>query len=868
MTDDLLDSALALHARGFALLPVPLKQKRPVTQGWQDLRLDQTALRTTFAVPSNVGVLLGEASGGLVDIDLDCPEARAVARYLLPSTGLISGHESAPESHWFFRVRSPLKTMQYIDPLGANGESRAMLVERRATGAQTLIPPSIHPSGEAIVWSRDGDPAEVAPPDLEQAVARLAAATLLARYWPAPGSRHAAALALGGGLLRAGWLVDETAEYVGHIAMAAGDDEADDRRQAVHSTAEALGDGEHATGWPTLATLVDPRVVDAIRRWLGITSTTETNSYEFVEMHGAELPSGLAAEQRARAIHVPPFPLEIFPPLVARYLADGAETVGCPVDLIAVPFLSYAAAALGRQRRLAIKRRWIRKATLWTGVVATSGSGKSPADGYARAPLDILQTDADERYAEQFTAYKRELAQWKAADPATRGDEPSPPLYAHWYTTDPTVESLAPMLQVNPGVAASFDELVAWARGCNAYKKGGNDRQKYLEIWNGRPLKVDRRTQGVLFVPDPVCCLVGGIQPERLPELTREASVHDGLLPRFLWTYPDIPPRAWSWDERESDDLDEVVALFEQLRSSPPLTLRLHPAARVSWATWHDAGRRQHPHLAPLARELASKLPPHLATCWLVLQALHDPEGTLDTALPEHLDAAITLIAYFQAHARRVLAHFGTDAPHVETGLAGRVSMILRTADAWMSQTELWQALGRNGRAADLHAALDALLAEVRVETRTEGDGPRRRTLWRWVTRIEDVDAPIEDAGFASMFPDIRSDVLDSYELTNQPFPELGTDSFDSYESSSSAGSREAAPGGAAGDAAGGILAPRPTVLRPGHVDPESTAGEREPDTCCLCGAPLAPDQRYKCAACTAEGVARNAARFGEEPAS
>jgi hypothetical protein len=377
------------------------------------------------------------------------------------------------------------------------------------------------------------------------------------------------------------------------------------------------------------------------------------------------------------------------------------------------------------------------------------------------------------------------------------------------------------MLQFNAGVAAAFDELVAWARGCNAYKKGGNDRQKYLELWNGRPLKVDRRTQGVLYVPDPVCCLVGGIQPDRLPELTREASVHDGLLQRFLWTYPDVLAQSWSWDERESDDLEAMVALMRQLRRAPAQVLRVHPAARVRWATWYDDLRASQHRLPPLAREMASKLPPHLATLWLILQALHDPDGHESYALPVHLDAALDLVAYFQAHSQRVLAHFGATAPQVDTGLTGRVTMILRKHQGWMGKTELWSALHRNVKAEALNDALEALLAEGRVETATEGTGPEQRTLWRWVDFVH-----------SNLQLNAEGADTNSYESTNHSTP-VGIDSFDSYEVA-------------------------------GLELPED--GDVGIETCCLCGEPLPSDRRYLCMDCSAKEALRNAALFGEEP--
>ena len=50
----------------------------------------------------NIGILTGEPSGWLIDIDLDCPEAVAAARLLLPPTGFVYGRPSNPDSHWLY----------------------------------------------------------------------------------------------------------------------------------------------------------------------------------------------------------------------------------------------------------------------------------------------------------------------------------------------------------------------------------------------------------------------------------------------------------------------------------------------------------------------------------------------------------------------------------------------------------------------------------------------------------------------------------------------------------------------------------------------------------------------------------------------
>jgi hypothetical protein len=53
-------------------------------------------------------------------------------------------------------------------------DQRACLVELRGTGGWTIVPPSIHPSGAALVWDARDDrgPASLPLTDLERAVGR------------------------------------------------------------------------------------------------------------------------------------------------------------------------------------------------------------------------------------------------------------------------------------------------------------------------------------------------------------------------------------------------------------------------------------------------------------------------------------------------------------------------------------------------------------------------------------------------------------------------------------------------------------------------------------------------------------------------
>ena len=176
-----LDYARHYCARGWSVVPVPARQKGPRLNGWQNLRLkDETEIARYFQGAGNIGTILGAASGGLVDVDLDCPEALQFAPRLLPETNAIFGRSSKQHSHWLYRVSGAAPSVQLKDPITDD-----MLLELRGDGGkQTVFPPSTHPSGERIEWACDGEPSTVDYAILKTAASRLAARCLVARYLP------------------------------------------------------------------------------------------------------------------------------------------------------------------------------------------------------------------------------------------------------------------------------------------------------------------------------------------------------------------------------------------------------------------------------------------------------------------------------------------------------------------------------------------------------------------------------------------------------------------------------------------------------------------------------------------------------------
>lgn len=279
---------------GYRVVPIPAGKKAPKFKGWQKLRLGESEIADYFSDGTNVGLLLGKASGGIVDVDLDAPEALAIAPAFLLSTDMIHGSAGKPGSHhWFMatKVAAPLKLCDL---------DGACLLEIRSSGQQTLVPPSTHPSGELLRWEDSGLPARVKIRALTSTVKRTAAAALLARHWPDQGRRNETALALAGMLLRAGWSPKSAATFIGAAARAAGDEEWKGRAAAAGSTQRRLDDDGKVTGSTRLRELVGDAEVTRVMEWLGLPDdasispdrdhfTDLGNAGRFVKQHGCDV---------------------------------------------------------------------------------------------------------------------------------------------------------------------------------------------------------------------------------------------------------------------------------------------------------------------------------------------------------------------------------------------------------------------------------------------------------------------------------------------------------------------------------------------------------------------------------------------------
>lgn len=199
----LVHAARDIAARGWVPVAIPPREKGPRYKGWQtstltgDGRIAYTVdggtivstFEAMFGPGGNVGIVLGDPSGGLIDVDIDDPAGHAMrlAPQFLPATATF-GRASKPESHWLYQCGVPAGPRESLNaPIAPlyeahryNAQQKSVtLVEVRGTGVQTMAPGSVHPSGELVRWDRDVPPVGIARAELDLRVARLAMAALL-----------------------------------------------------------------------------------------------------------------------------------------------------------------------------------------------------------------------------------------------------------------------------------------------------------------------------------------------------------------------------------------------------------------------------------------------------------------------------------------------------------------------------------------------------------------------------------------------------------------------------------------------------------------------------------------------------------------
>jgi putative DNA primase/helicase len=374
----------------------------------------------------------------------------------------------------------------------------------------------------------------------------------------------------------------------------------------------------------------------------------------------------------------PEFPVAAMPKACQALIREAAAAIGCPPEFVGAPMLAVLGSAIGNARVLKLKAGWEEGAAVYAAAIAEPGEKKTPATNVATEPAKKTQAALREEFRREEDEFKREMRQWevdKRENQRNGEPAPPPPPEPHMQRTlveDTTVEALAGVLEETPrGVLVLRDELSGWVRSMDQYKQGGRgaDRQWWLSAWSNSYASVDRKSRTEpLILQRPFVGVYGAIQPGVLHEIGDRRE--DGLLDRFLLTYPDPVPSEWSDEEISEEARDGYARLYRALRElhmptdqyGDPAPVRIHfsPEARELIKRAVNELRREMyaPGFPARLKGPWSKLEGYIARLCLILAMSRAANtGAAERVEGEDVLGAVVLADYFKKMARRV--HLG-----------------------------------------------------------------------------------------------------------------------------------------------------------------------------------------------------------------
>lgn len=621
-TTALRDHALGYAARGWPVMPLQPRGKKPLTpHGLTEATTNVNVIERWWDrwPEANVGIATGAKIKAWV-LDVDGAQGSASLTQLeaelgpLPDT--LEQKTGGGGRHLFFAWPEgrEIRNKQAVRPG----------IDVRGQGGYVVAPPSVHESGQPYLWPLgDGCRIAAAPVAWLDLIAPLARSVApWERVDPrgaTPATPAKAPPALPDTLLRTP-VIERARRYLAEVdpaiqgqgghnallwaarALVVGfelDDETatsllwsefnprcqppwdasveSERRDFERKVAQARGTpGTKPTGW-----LLDE---------LGLRSSADALKSI---ARGEQLAAGLLAAHAAKALKDPepipmpaepspeppaaparrPFPVESFPYAIEEFVRAVAQSHCVDLSTCGLPALAVAGAAMGNAWRLQLKKGFVVPPTLWVALVATSGKNKSGPLREIVGPLRRALT------VDQIT-------------------EPMLNPQGQAVIADATLEAAVVCMREAPrGLLVFRDELAGWAKGFNAYRKGGGgDEQAWLEFWGGGEYTVNRKTADEkIHIPAASASVLGGIQPKVLVECFDPGKFASGLVPRILIACPPVADMFWT--EAEVDPAVEArwANAITWLRTTPfaaldanagrylPRVAQLSPEAKAAY---------------------------------------------------------------------------------------------------------------------------------------------------------------------------------------------------------------------------------------------------------------------------------------------
>ena len=382
---------------------------------------------------------------------------------------------------------------------------------------------------------------------------------------------------------------------------------------------------------------------------------------------------------------------------------------------------------------------------LFTGLVAPSGTKKSPIQRQILGPLLRLQAEADRDYDHEIAVYEVALRDWDLTKPEDRGPRPRKPSPREYHTADATREALARIQSQQPerGILVTPDELAALFKGQNQYRNGrGHDKESLLTAFDGSGLKVDRASGVRISLPRTSLSITGTIQPDILREMMGDFSDASGQWARFLWCLLPLKPAPFPRQTQPDGLSEQLYGIYQQLAGFPPRCYRLSPEAKRAFADWYDQLdqlRITETHQGLQA--VYAKMQGYTGRLALILHCLNaaverrQPDAAVSV---QSVRSAIKLVRWFMGQVKLLYAE-GETAWGVLEPIYTKLIQLSRVR-GWLTARDV-----RNFERSLRKASSDIIRSHFReLEAMGYGETSGEGQRLRWRTTVEAVDSSRE----------------------------------------------------------------------------------------------------------------------------
>ena len=691
--------AMDYASRGMACIPVPLGKKTPNLREWQKLRITEELVPLYFDdTPSNVGILLGKASRDLVDVDHDTPEAEKIADIFLPAT-VSSGRDKAPRSHRWFR--SPGSETKKWKDIGGK-----MLLELRSTGCQTLVEPSIHPSGDRYMWDqKSGDQVtSLEAESLSRMCLKLATATLVARHLPPIGGRHDYALALAGYMLRQGRLDEETTLKIllagWHAADGDSREAVNDIEGIVRDTVRKLEAGEPVKGGTSLDGMV-PGLVGVLSSWWGWDREQQNHSAAC----GTPVPDNAPWPELSDAAYCG------LAGDIVRFIEP--QTEADPVALLFNALNAFGnAVGMGTYFRIGADVHYPK---LFGALVGETAKGRK---GMSWGPIKMLMEQADSTWTEHSIANGLSSGEGLIQKLQNLKDHAEFEGFTNRYLDEESAKEghkgaetvkVSRLLVMEPELANVFKVI----------KREGNTLSPVIrEAWDNGPLQTLTKNTPMKVNGSHVS-IIGHITKTELTRHLTETEMANGLANRFLYLLvkrSKLLP--FGGNLREEDMAPFANRLAQAIEFGKTAgEIKWSDDAKGIWVSVYGDLSEGKPGLFGAVTSRAEAQAIRIAMLYAVMDLSKNIER-------RHLEAALALWRYCEESARYIFGNSTGDP------VADRINAALREAgNEGMTRTQIRDLFQRNKSADTIEKALNLLehTGEARQETRDTGGKPEER---------------------------------------------------------------------------------------------------------------------------------------------